>query len=79
MLGVLGVPLPRDHRSEFVRRQKPEGVFLAQARFQTCGHGQQPLIAKRVPKALIDVLELIQLDDQYRPRAALTLRAIRSS
>ncbi|EXI73844.1 MAG: hypothetical protein AW10_04235 [Candidatus Accumulibacter appositus] len=75
-LRILGVLPTLDHRGEFVGRQAPECVFLAQAGLQASGDGQKQFIAERVPEAFIDVLELIQVDDQHRRLAALTLCAV---
>ncbi len=41
------------------------------------GHGNQQLVADRVPVAVIDPLEAVEVGEQYRRRAARTLGALR--
>ncbi len=63
-----------DH-GELVAAQARQGAALVQAVFQALRHGADQQVADAVAEAVVDVLEVVQIDAQQRAAAAFTFGA----
>ena len=63
-----------DH-GELVAAQARQGAALVQAVFQALRHGADQQVADVVAEAVVDVLEVVQIDAQQRAAAAFTFGA----
>ena len=70
--GVLQRGLRQDH-AELVAAEAPDDVGLAQPRAQQRRDGAEQFVAGRVPVAVVDVLEVVDVDRQQRRRMAVAL------
>jgi hypothetical protein len=68
-LGPLGRAAIQQH-GEFVAAQPPHRVALAHALAQDAGHRLQHGVAGQVALAVVDGLEMVQVDDQQGGRPA---------
>ena len=65
-----------EQHHELVTAETRQGIFSAQLTSQACGHFDQKGIANQMTEAIVDRLEVIQIDEQQRAQAALTILAI---
>ncbi len=73
-LRLFGERLKEHH--EFVAAQPRQGVLGAQAGRQACGDFAQQGVADRVAEAVVDRLEVVEVDEQQRAEALLALLAV---
>jgi hypothetical protein len=62
--GRLGVGHPLQQHGELVAAEAGGGVGRAQAPLEPAGGGHQELVAGGVAEAVVDVLEVVQVDEQ---------------
>jgi hypothetical protein len=63
-----------DQDGEFVAAEARDRVGLAQPPPQALGHDDQEAIARRVPEAIIDRLEAVQVEDHHRDQRTMAPR-----
>ena len=68
--GRLGVVAVLDHHRELVAAEARDHVLGAQARAQPRGDRHQQLVAGGVAEAVVDGLEVVEVDEQHRELAA---------
>lgn len=62
-----------EQHHELVTAETRQGVFSAQLTSQACGHLDQQGVANQMAQAVVDRLEMIQIDEQQRAQAALAI------
>ena len=71
--GVGRVAKLGQHHRELVAAESGDDVGLAQARLEPRGRLNQHRVARRVPEAVVDGREVVQVDEQNRQAAVVAL------
>ncbi len=72
--GLVGAPHRRLHDDEFVPAEAGDEVGVAHDRAQAIGHRAEQLVALRMAKRVVHLLELVEVDEQDGAALALLMR-----
>ncbi|HRH28702.1 MAG TPA: hypothetical protein PKV17_07975, partial [Aquabacterium sp.] len=76
MGGLLRMTQVFQHQQELVAAQAPQGVLLAHTLAQSLGHHLEQQVARGVSQAVVDGLEVVQVDEDHAHQRLMSARQV---